>query len=68
MVTAEVRCDDLDAPHNGGVVMSGNGLGDEGTYSCNDNYQLMFGDQIRTCTETGLWSGIEPCCIRESLW
>lgn len=32
-------------------------------YLCNDGYELS-GPSMRTCTETGEWSGTEPDCIR----
>ena len=33
-------------------------------YTCNSSYALM-GDAMRTCLETGSWSGDEPTCSGE---
>ena len=33
-------------------------------YTCNSSYALM-GDAMRTCLETGSWSGDEPTCSSE---
>ena len=33
-------------------------------YTCNPGYQL-FGMEMRTCTESGVWTGGEPSCHSE---
>ena len=32
------------------------------TYSCNDGYNLVDGDMMRTCLASGNWSGAAPTC------
>lgn len=32
------------------------------TYTCNIGYEVTSGDDVRTCTETGEWSGSPPNC------
>ena len=32
------------------------------TYSCNQNFSLKGGNEIRICQTGGIWSGNEPKC------
>ena len=34
------------------------------TYSCNNGFQKISGDAIRTCQDDGSWSGTAPVCER----
>lgn len=39
-------------------------------YRCNEGFELVSGDQVRTCYENGnstigIWSGVEPVCQGE---
>lgn len=56
-------CGSLDNPSNGFVDISGTSFSDTATYRCNIGYQLV-GEPVRTCQETGLWSGTIPFCAR----
>ena len=56
-------CGDLDNPQNGVIDVSGTSFWDTATYRCNIGYQLV-GEAVRTCEETGLWSGTAPYCSR----
>ena len=55
----DVDCGDLTDPDNGAVSVSGTAYNSLATYSCNSGYVLM-GDDMRTCLDTGLWSGSTP--------
>ena len=59
---SEIDCGSLDDPTNGEVSVSGTTLNSVATYSCNTGYTLT-GDDMRTCLESGLWSGNVPSCI-----
>jgi CUB/sushi domain-containing protein len=59
-VTAE-DCGDLNDPVNGKVEMSGTAFWDTATYTCNNGFEIV-GNAIRTCEETGKWSGVAPFC------
>lgn len=50
-------------PHHGTVQYNSRVIGNEAAYACNPGYQLTFGDQIRECLVTRMWSGMAPCCI-----
>lgn len=56
-------CGSLDNPLNGIVDISGTSFGDTATYRCNIGYQVV-GEPVRTCEDTGLWSGTVPYCAR----
>lgn len=60
-----MNCPDLEDPDNGAVDVFSTVLGSPATYSCNLGFNLV-GDKIRTCIETGDWSGEEPVCKRKS--
>ena len=61
-----VDCGTLDDPDNGQVNhTAGTTFGQTATYSCNTGYNLT-GDSTRMCQATGVWSGSEPPCQRES--
>ncbi|KAK2192695.1 hypothetical protein NP493_25g07004 [Ridgeia piscesae] len=34
----------------------------EVTYSCRSGYVISGGDEVRTCEETGTWTGVAPTC------
>ena len=56
------KCEFLDAPTNGFVVIGGFQHGDNATYFCNTDYFLMNGDHVRQCMTNGQWSGNAPSC------
>ena len=56
-----VDCPDLEPPGNGEVRLSGRLIGDSAMYECSDGFELI-GSVIRTCLQTGVWSGNEPEC------
>ena len=58
---SEIDCGPLGDPANGEVSLSSIMINSVATYSCNTGYTLT-GDDMRTCLETGLWSGSEPIC------
>ena len=58
---SEIDCGVLINPANGEVVAFVTTFNSTATYSCNTGYTLT-GDDMRTCLETGLWSGSEPMC------
>ena len=57
----DVDCGDLTDPDNGAVSLSGTTYNSVATYSCDSGYVLM-GDDMRTCLDTGVWSGSAPTC------
>ena len=57
-------CDELPDLGNGNITVTGQTEGSDATYTCNDGYQLTGGNSIRTCVDTGMWSGQEPTCLR----
>ena len=56
-----VDCGALDNPANGEVFLTNTTFNSVATYSCNTGYNLT-GDNMRTCLETGFWSGSDPTC------
>ena len=60
---ASTACQNLSPPANGRVDISS--LEPETTvrYSCNVGFQLS-GNRVRTCLESGLWSGQAPNCTK----
>ena len=56
-----IHCSSLTDPDNGTVSLSGTTYNSVSTYSCDSGYVLM-GDDMRTCSDTGLWSGNQPTC------
>lgn len=59
-----VDCGGLSAPANGAVDAMFTTFGSIASYFCNGGYTLI-GDDTRTCTEDGVWSGVEPICERD---
>ena len=55
-------CNDLPIPANGGIFVTGTGVGDTATYYCDYGYDLI-GDGTATCQASGNWSGLPPTCI-----
>ena len=60
------QCGILAAPINGSVEQTGTVEGSTTTYQCVAGYilNLEIGDEVRTCTEEGVWSGDMPECDR----
>ena len=54
-------CEDLPNIFRGSVSLSGNSVGSTATYVCVQGYELV-GAEVRTCQNTGEWSGTEPSC------
>ena len=48
-------------PENGAVSITGTGVGDIATYTCNDGFELS-GSDTRACESNGEWSGSAPTC------
>ena len=61
IVISVIDCGVLGDPTNGEVLLSSTTFNSAATYSCNTGYTLT-GDDMRTCLQTGLWSGSEPMC------
>ena len=60
-----IVCPPIYAPNNGNFSLSDRTCyRSEAVYTCNEGYILSGGDMIRTCQDTMLWSGREPCCVR----
>jgi hypothetical protein len=63
-----IVCPPIYAPNKGNFSLSDRTCyRSEAVYTCNDGYVLSGGDMIRTCQSTMLWSGKEPCCVRETV-
>ena len=56
-----IQCDALSDPDNGDVSVTGTGVGDTATYTCDAGYELI-GSSTRTCQSNGEWSGSPPTC------
>ena len=54
-------CPDLMNPPNGEVVVTGNSVGDNATFSCNSGHVLVGAASVITCQDDGQWSG--PPCV-----
>ena len=61
-----IECPSLPNPANGTVTVTGLTPGSIATYTCNNAYQLL-GDNTRTCNSSGLWTNMEPTCVRKYL-
>ena len=62
---AAVFCPVLSDPFNGQVVISSRRIGGQAGYTCDQGFVLVGSDH-RTCQPSGVWSGVEPLCARES--
>jgi len=56
-----INCVVLDHPKNGFVSSSSTVVGGTATYSCKPGF-VLEGEDMRTCTGAGNWSGTEPTC------
>ena len=61
-ILISVTCQELSAPANGMVTVTGQRSGATATYSCDSGYEVD-GSVTRTCQATGMWSGSEPTCV-----
>ena len=61
LIVVAIQCDALSDPDNGAVSVTGTGVGDTATYTCDDGYELI-GSSTRTCQSNGDWSGSPPTC------
>ena len=59
-------CPDLGDPDNGMVTQFGNSAGDNATYVCDEEYELV-GAPVLNCQSNGMWDNPPPTCTRESL-
>ena len=59
-------CDYLEGPENGNVVLTGTTVGSTATYSCYPGFILLGKFNVRTCLNSGEWSGQAPTCRRRS--
>ena len=60
--TIAVNCGGLAPPENGAVVVPLTTYQQVATYSCNINFQLANGPDMRTCQANGTWSEQAPSC------
>ena len=58
------QCNRLEHPDNGTVTWTRLIEGYNATYTCDVGYLLAYGNQTRTCMSNGMWSGVEPICLR----
>ena len=58
------RCPELIAPANGSSAPCANLPGHSCQFSCHSGYSLS-GSKARTCTDIGVWTGIQPQCNGE---
>ena len=56
-------CPPLEDPDNGRVTVTGFGIGDEASYTCDQGYQLD-GVSSLTCSSDGQWSSQPPTCTQ----
>ena len=61
IISTVIQCDALSDPDNGAVSVTGTGIGDTATYTCDDGYELI-GSSTRTCQSNGEWSDAPPIC------
>ena len=74
LLPAVIDCGGLGDPDNGRVVISPGlvpvtmtGVGAVATYTCNTSAGFMLvGTPMRTCQDSGQWSGMAPECIRKT--
>ena len=53
------------------MVLTGTSVGSTATYSCNPGFILLGKFNVRTCLNSGKWSGQAPTCRRKltvSVW
>ena len=71
LLPAVIDCGGLGDPDNGQVIISPGlvtmtGVGAAATYTCNTSAGFMLVETpLRTCQDTGQWSGMVPECIRK---
>ena len=61
-VFRSVLCEALDEPENGELEQTGNFEGSTAQYFCDEGFTPGEGDDIRTCTAQGEWSGTALTC------
>ncbi len=62
-----VECSALQPIPNGAITYGPDTIADYdvgtvATHSCNDGFILGAGSEIRTCLNSGIWSGLIPVC------
>ena len=65
-IISAIVCEELEAPRNGRVEVSGSAPGDQATYSCNAGFDLI-GQTVRICQNDGTFSGRAPTCQRMNI-
>ena len=60
-----IACPPIEPLADGQVVVSGSGLGDTATYSCNEGFILSDGFTVRVCKEDHEWTGRAGVCKRK---
>ena len=58
-------CEQLDAPQDGQVRLTGITPGSVATYRCNVGFSLTGGNENRRCVDGTGWGGAAPTCERE---
>ena len=64
LLTSAIKCPLLAPIVNGIITGTGLRVGSTATYECFDGFVLV-GVSVRTCLNTGHWSGKEPSCKRK---
>ena len=64
-VIAALECGCLENPEGGTVDVTGTTYNSEAVYLCNTGF-IMTGNRMRTCNESGSWSGTIPMCTGEA--
>ena len=77
-LVSDMTCTDPPAVANAAKSGGGTAIGSVVRYTCNVGYTLLKGDAVRTCLETGQYTGISPFCgskfsvysinLRQSIW
>jgi len=62
-IAITVDCGNLSDPTNGHVSLTGTTVGNTASYTCNTGFRIRNNvPNVRTCQDSGQWSGDEPTC------
>ena len=61
-MVSDMTCREPPAVVNATKSGGGTTVGSVVRYTCNVGYKLLKGDAVRTCLETGQYTGISPFC------
>ena len=62
-----IDCGPLLPPTNGSVQFTDTGVNSVAMYQCDEGFNLVEGDQSRTCQLNAMWSGRAPVCEGETM-